>query len=116
MRKFRAVEKTIKIFVKDQQLFMKSMQEFLNHGLTMIEAIADFYASKNRQPEVDQLRTTHRVIVSQYWNEFNLAIDRDVTPVLNKLLAKFSGFISIIINNLLINLLGIDPLIEYKFC
>ena len=70
---------------------MKSAQDFSNQGLTVVEAIAEYYDKKNKQQEVEQLRTTHRIIVTQYWNEFNLAVDRDVTPVLDKLLAKFSG-------------------------
>ena len=70
---------------------MKSAQDFSNQGLTVVEAIAEYYDKKNRQQEVEQLRTTHRIIVSQYWNEFNSAVDRDVTPVLDKLLYKFSG-------------------------
>lgn len=70
---------------------MKSAQDFSNQGLTVVEAIAEYYDKKNRQQEVEQLRTTHRTIVTQYWTEFNLAVDRDVTPVLEKLLSKFSG-------------------------
>lgn len=91
LHKFRTMEKTMKIFIKDLNLFMKSMQEFVSQGLDMVEAIGEYYADKNRQPEVDQLRTTHRVILSQYWIEFESAINRDVAPVLNHLLTKFSG-------------------------
>ena len=91
VQKFRTVEKTIKIFVKDKQAFMKSALDFSNQGLNVVEAIAEYYDKKNRQQEVEQLRTTHRIIVTQYWTEFNSAVDRDVTPILNLLLNKFSG-------------------------
>lgn len=91
VQRFRTVEKTVKIFAKDKQAFMKSAYDFSNQGLTVVEAIGQYYDKKNRQQEVDQLRTAHRVIVTQYWTEFNAAVDRDVTPVLDKLIAKFSG-------------------------
>ena len=91
VQRFRTVEKTIKIFAKDKQAFMKSAYDFSNQGLAVVEAIGQYYDKKNRQQEVEQLRTTHRVIVTQYWTEFNAAVDRDVTPVLDKLIAKFNG-------------------------
>jgi hypothetical protein len=91
VQKFRTVEKTIKIFAKDKQAFVKSVEDFSTQGLAVVEAVAEYYDKRNRQQEVEQLRTTHRVIVTQYWREFDTAVDRDVTPVLDKLLAKFAG-------------------------
>ncbi|CAG2108460.1 unnamed protein product [Medioppia subpectinata] len=91
MQKFRAVEKTIKIFAKDKEAFMKSVEDFSKQGLIAVEAIAEYYDKRNKQQEVDQLRTTHRVMVQQYWQQFDSQVNTDVTPVLDKLMAKFSG-------------------------
>ncbi|XP_054160708.1 dynamin-binding protein-like [Oppia nitens] len=91
VHKFRTLEKTIKIFIKDKQAFMKSVEDFCHQGLAVVEAIGEYYDKRNRQQEVEQLRTTHRMIVTQYLTLFNDTVDRDVTPVLDKLLQKFSG-------------------------
>ncbi|XP_023239401.1 dynamin-binding protein-like [Centruroides sculpturatus] len=106
---FRSLEKTIKIFLKDVNSFNESMQDYRMTALNVAEDIANFYQQRNAQQEIEKLRTTHFIIVTQYWEDFKISMERHVINPLNELLQTFNGPRNLIQKRY-------DKLLDYEAC
>lgn len=90
-KKFQTVEKTLKIFLKDLTAFLSQMQEFYSVVLNVAEDIGSFYQERKGLKEVNQLRSVHRIIFTQFWEDFRSSIDKRVLNVIKQLLQMFHG-------------------------
>lgn len=106
---FRNLEKTIKIFLKDLNAFTESMQDYRMTALNVAEDIANFYQQRNIQQEIEKLRTTHFIIVTQYWEDFKVSMEKHVINPLNELLQMFAGPRNLIQKRY-------DKLLDYEAC
>ncbi|XP_013774351.1 dynamin-binding protein-like isoform X2 [Limulus polyphemus] len=106
---FHSLEKTIKGFLKNVSLFTEEMQSYVHVALSLTEDIADYYQDKRNQQEVDQYRATHHIMVNQFWEDFKVAVRKNVTVPLNNLLTAYHG------PNNLIQKRG-DKYLDYEAC
>lgn len=90
-QKFSALEKSIKIFLKDVGTYSEKLEEFVTTGMNMGEDIADLYQERKTQQEVDQFRSAHRIIVTQFWEAFKHSMNRSVITPLEQLLRTYEG-------------------------
>ncbi|XP_064477545.1 dynamin-binding protein-like [Ornithodoros turicata] len=90
-RDFRVLEKAIKMFLKDLGMFCDQLKEIIHVSLQLAESIADFYQEMKSMTEVEQYRTVQRTICTEYWQQFSMAVDRDVVAVLKQVLQMFAG-------------------------
>ncbi|XP_076307019.1 dynamin-binding protein-like isoform X2 [Tachypleus tridentatus] len=88
---FHSLEKTVKVFLKNMNVFTEEMQSCVHVALSLTEDIADYYQDKRTQQEVDQYRATHHIMVNQFWEDFKVAVGKNVALPLNNLLAAFHG-------------------------
>ncbi|CAM1320691.1 DNMBP (predicted) [Pycnogonum litorale] len=95
-QRFRFLEKTVKVFLKDVHLFCDQMQECILMQSSLAESIADIYVEKVSLREVNEYRTVQKKIAENYWDEFKLAVANNVCVPINKLQNLFTGPINII--------------------
>ena len=91
MNKFKVIEKTIKIFLKDLNMFTQAMSEFVNTSFQLSESIAVYYADRSKQQDVDQYRSSQRLLLTDYWDEMKKSLEVNVVSFLRQLLSKFHG-------------------------
>ncbi|XP_015929681.1 rho guanine nucleotide exchange factor 38 isoform X2 [Parasteatoda tepidariorum] len=89
--KFNALEKSLKIFQKDILEYMKKAEELVATAFNMAEEIAELYQEKKNQQEVDQFRSTHRIILTQHWDVFKQTVERSINSPIKLLLQSFRG-------------------------
>ncbi|XP_015783985.1 dynamin-binding protein [Tetranychus urticae] len=94
--KFKIVEKTIKIFLKDLHCFIESMQEFVNTCFQVSENVATFYAEKCNQSDVEEFRTCQRLLKTEHWEAMKNALELHVINILKQLLSRFQNPIKLI--------------------
>ncbi|KAG8196563.1 hypothetical protein JTE90_003576 [Oedothorax gibbosus] len=91
LRRFTALEKSLKIFQKDVCDYIKRNEELITTAFNMSEEIAEFYQEKKNQQEVDQFRSTHRTISTKHWDTYKQVIERNVNSPIKLLLQSFRG-------------------------
>lgn len=89
--KFRSLEKTLKIFIKDLSLVVESQESILKYAYYFVNSLSEFYGSRADQGEVDHLVKCHKRLLDDTWSETRKYLKHNVFEVLNVLLSKFSG-------------------------
>ncbi|XP_074599021.1 rho guanine nucleotide exchange factor 38-like [Brevipalpus obovatus] len=89
--KFKTIEKTIKNFLKNLGLFMQSFQEFVDACFQFSEDVAAFYAERCKQKEVEEFRTSHRLLKADFFEEFKQSVQSRILSILQQLLTKFTN-------------------------
>ncbi|XP_054710835.1 rho guanine nucleotide exchange factor 38-like, partial [Uloborus diversus] len=95
-KRFHSLDKTLKIFQKEVCEYSKKYEELVACGFNIAEDIADIYQERKSQQEVDQFRSVHRVILTQFWESFKQNIERNVNSPIKMLLQAFRGPINLI--------------------
>lgn len=89
--KFKTIEKTIKSFLKNLGLFIQSFQEFVDACFQFSEDVAAFYAERCKQKEVEEFRTSHRLLKADFFEEFKQSVQSRISSILQQLLTKFTN-------------------------
>ncbi|KFM78713.1 Dynamin-binding protein, partial [Stegodyphus mimosarum] len=88
-RRFNALQKSVRIFQKDMCDYTKKVEEFVTTGFNIAEEIAELYQERKGQQEVDQFRSAHRIILTQFWEAFKQTIERNINGLIRQLLQAF---------------------------
>lgn len=89
--KFKCLKKTVELFLKDLNTFVLSYQDLVNAFFQLSEDIAAYYADKCRQQEVEEFRTSQRLVKTEYFEDFKKTINSKITSILQQLLNKFQN-------------------------
>ncbi|KAG1660804.1 Dynamin-binding protein [Nymphon striatum] len=89
--RFKNLEKTARILLKDIHFFSDQMQECLLMQLSLAESICDYYVEKINLKEIQEYREVQRSITNRYWEDFKSTLDKYVFIPLNQLLKMFTG-------------------------
>uniref|UniRef100_A0ABM0MY84 Flocculation protein FLO11-like n=1 Tax=Saccoglossus kowalevskii TaxID=10224 RepID=A0ABM0MY84_SACKO len=90
-RKFRDLEKTIKIFVKDVNSYLEKLQESTSSQAVVAEDIADYYANQANLDEVAKYSKSQRDLANKLYKNYTLFVQQRVVSPLNSLLIMFQG-------------------------
>ncbi|XP_070565083.1 rho guanine nucleotide exchange factor 38-like isoform X2 [Ptychodera flava] len=90
-RKFRDLEKTIKIFVKDVNSYLEKLQEATSEQAVLAEDIADYYANQSNLDEVAKYSKSQRDLANKLYKNYTLFVQQRVVSPLNQLLIMFQG-------------------------
>ncbi|XP_077978836.1 uncharacterized protein LOC144434256 [Glandiceps talaboti] len=90
-RRFRDLEKTIKIFVKDVNSYLEKLQESTSSQATVAEDIADYYANQSNLDEVAKYSRSQRDLANKLYKTYTLFVQQRVVSPLNQLLIMFQG-------------------------
>ncbi|KAK3909021.1 Dynamin-binding protein, partial [Frankliniella fusca] len=90
-RSFHALERTLRLFVRNLEAQLSYLNEEVTALFHLGEVLATFYMERSNDQDVDEFRTTQRLILSQYWEEFKKVVERRVTAPLVALLELFQG-------------------------
>ncbi|XP_063400235.1 dynamin-binding protein-like [Mytilus trossulus] len=88
--KFREMEKTVKIFTKDVQTYMDSLQESYSSHEGLVIDLVDFYDEKPC-PDVTKYQRLFKIIQDKYLPEFTCTVAEIVVVPLSKLMVFFNG-------------------------
>lgn len=89
--KFKSLEKTLKIFLKDLNAFLEQREDFVKMSSNFIDTVGEYYGERSGQQEVEQLKIVHAVILDEYWRDFKKQVATNVNEILNMLLTKFNS-------------------------
>lgn len=90
-RSFRSLEKTLSMFLKNLDNLLNNLQEEVVDLFYLSEIMGAFYNDRRNDQDVDEFRTTQRLIMNQYWQDFKTVVERRVTTPLLALLELFQG-------------------------
>lgn len=88
---FKHIEKTIRAFVKNLNIFVEHFENFLISLQNTSENLSDFYRDRSYQRELDDLRRKNKALACEHFHAFKRTIDRQVIAVASQLLQKFSA-------------------------
>ncbi|XP_068082525.1 dynamin-binding protein isoform X2 [Anabrus simplex] len=86
---FHAIEKSVRIFLKNVEMFIQYMREVIQCQWFIAEDIAHFYQEKNS--EVEEFVKIQKLIDKKFWKDFENTVHRRVTTPLNTLIELFEG-------------------------
>ncbi|XP_034230974.1 dynamin-binding protein-like isoform X2 [Thrips palmi] len=90
-RSFHSLEKTLRIFLRNLDVLLNHLQEEVVDLFHLSEALGAFYMERKNDQDVDEFRTTQRLIMNNYWQDFKTVVERRVTTPLMSLLELFEG-------------------------
>lgn len=90
-RSFHALERTLRLLVRNLDVQLNYLNEEVTALFHLGEVLATFYMERSSDQDVDEFRTTQRLILSQYWDEFKIVVERRVTAPLMTLIELFQG-------------------------
>lgn len=90
-RSFHSLERTLRMFLRNLDVLMNYLTEEVTALFHLGEVLAMFYMERTKDQDVDEFRTTQRLIMSQYWAEFKNVVERRVTCPIMSLLELFEG-------------------------
>ncbi|XP_049847527.1 dynamin-binding protein-like isoform X2 [Schistocerca gregaria] len=86
---FHLLEKTIRLFMKNVEIFMNHIHEMVTAHSNLGESVSYFY--QERHSEVEDFSRIQRLISRQFWKEFESMIQRQTFMPLSSLLELFEG-------------------------
>lgn len=90
-RSFHSLDRTIRMFLRNLEALLNHLQEEVTALFHLGEVLAMFYMERKGDQDVDEFRTTQRLIMSQYWSEFKTVVENRVNTPLKALLDLFQG-------------------------
>ncbi|KAK3591896.1 hypothetical protein CHS0354_005105 [Potamilus streckersoni] len=94
--KIRALEKTVKIFIKDVQAYIDQVQENLSCQESFVADLDDFYMEKRVCQEVQQYQKVFNYLKDQIFTDFKSQVSDLVVSPLTQLSQSFVGPIKVI--------------------
>ncbi|KAL3842358.1 hypothetical protein ACJMK2_020381 [Sinanodonta woodiana] len=94
--KFRALEKTVKIFIKDVQAYIDQVQENLSCQESFVADLDDFYMEKRVCQEVQQYQKVFNYLKDEIFTDFKSQVSDLVVSPLTQLSQTFVGPIKVI--------------------
>jgi hypothetical protein len=67
---FHVLEKTIRLFVRNVEIFLTSLEDMVMTQLHCAEAIADFYQENQKVANVDEFRMVQHTLVTETFTMF----------------------------------------------
>lgn len=89
--KFKSLKKTIETFLKDLNTYALIFQDLSDACFQLSEDIGAYYADKCRLQEVEEFRTSQRLLKTEYFEEFKKNLHNKIYNVLQQLLNKFQN-------------------------
>lgn len=90
-RLFNTLEKTLRLFLRNLDVLLNYLQEEVVDLFQFSEVLGAFYMERKNDQDVDEFRTTQRLIMNHYWVDFKNVVERRVTMPLMSLLDLFEG-------------------------
>lgn len=89
--RFKHIEKTIRVFIKNLTGFVEHFENFLLALQNTSENLSDFYRDKSHQKELEELKRKNKALACEHFHAFKRTVERQVVAVANQLLQKFAG-------------------------
>ncbi|XP_071852019.1 dynamin-binding protein-like isoform X3 [Apostichopus japonicus] len=90
-RRFRVIEKTIKIFVTDINSYLEQLKTATSAEATVGSDISDYYASQSNLHEVNKYEAAQRHLANKLYKDYTLFVQQRVLSPLESLLNMFQG-------------------------
>ncbi|XP_071795699.1 dynamin-binding protein-like isoform X1 [Asterias amurensis] len=90
-RRFRNLEKTIRIFVKDVNAYLEQLKDATSSEAAVGSDISDYYASQSNLHEVNKYEAVQRHLANKLYKDYMLFVQQRVISPLNGLLIMFQG-------------------------
>lgn len=108
-RSFQSLEKTVRMFLRNLDNLLNQLQEEVVDLFHLSEVLGAFYMERRNDQDVDEFRTTQRLIMNHYWQDFKTLVERRVTLPLMSLHELFEGPMKLIEKRN-------DKLLDYDNC
>ncbi|XP_022096440.1 dynamin-binding protein-like isoform X2 [Acanthaster planci] len=90
-RRFRNLEKTIRIYVKDINAYLEQLKDATSSEAAVGSDISDYYASQSNLHEVNKYEAVQRHLANKLYKDYTLFVQQRVISPLNGLLIMFQG-------------------------